>query len=196
MRIKIAATFVVTIALALTGQKAGACSGTHMSVTGSGSTDTNCLFNVGDSGYTLDVSIDSALTSAEGGSSTYEQGLVNSLLSDAQAGGTVNFNDGENDVTFTVPSGVNEITVTLTDANGQVISSSAEVLSGGTWTSQPTPAGCGGGTPPKPPLNTAIPGPGLNPPDNESAVNDIQGANLPLADEKGQGEGAMSGIIH
>ncbi len=194
MTTKLVGTLVVTISLAFAAQNAGACSGQHMSVTGSGSTDTNCLFNVGDNGYTVDVSIDQALTSAEGGSAAYEQGIVNDILTQAQATGSVNFNDGENDVSFNVPAGTNEVTVTLTDANGQVETSS-EVLAGGAWTSKATPAGCGGGTPPGPPLNLAVPGPGIDPDDNKAAMNDLQGANIPLADRNGQNEAGEIEVI-
>jgi hypothetical protein len=194
MRLNIVATFVVTAALAFAGQRAGAC-GTHMSVTNSGATDTNCLFNVGDSGYTLDVSIDQALTDT--GES--ESGMVSGILSTIPGSvpgspETVNFNNGESDITFTVPAGTDEITVTLTDANGNAVSET-EVLAGGSVQSVATPAGCGGAGPVGPKLNTAVPGPGLSPADLPAAVDDLQGADISGGDKLGAGESGSHLII-
>ncbi len=48
------------------------------------------------------------------------------------------------------------------------------------------PDPCGAQPPPPPalpPVNTAVPGPGVDPDDNKAAVNDLQGANVPLKDK-------------
>jgi hypothetical protein len=207
---KMMTSLAATVALAFLAQKAQACNGMHVSVTGTGAADSGCIFNV-------DTSMDAELTSiyvdanftngtvgesfAPQGEHAGEQALVQNIVNSVNGqapGGTVNYNDSESIFSFTIPAGAQEVTITLTDSNG-VVSSATDVLVNGTFQAASGGQGpCGpiaSPPPPAPPVNTAVPGPGLNPQDNESAVNDFQGANLPMNEDKGGNEAAMTGYI-
>jgi len=137
-------------ALAFVSHQAQSCDGTHLSTLTSGSGDANCIFNV-------DVSADAALTEADGTSGPYGTAVVlqeiESALSGQADGASINVTDNggnpgvdEGSVSFTVPQGVGEVVITVSDTDGD--SSTATLnLSNGSFT-----AGGGGGcTPPPPP---------------------------------------------
>jgi hypothetical protein len=200
---KLILTVMGIVALAFGGQSAFACGGQHMSVSGTGSNDTNCVFNV-------NVSIDSALTSAmdentwsvvngdwsANGTSTAagEQSIVDNMASSIvgmSPGGTVNYSDGEDNATFTIPQGVQEVQITLTDQNG-VKSTATDVVVNGKL----EPAGanadpCGLGNN-KPPVNTKAPDSHVNPADQSSAVDTQIKNSLPMNGEQGDNESNMT----
>jgi hypothetical protein len=175
---------LMTLALGFTAEKAQACA-THLSTVGTGSTDAGCLFNVS-------VSADDWVTKNEdefGG----ESGIVNditSALSGQGAPAEVNFefDGGEGDVSFQIPAGVHQVTITLTDQHGaqdsitEVLVNNKFQLQSSAPANAQNPCGPNGY---QPPLNTAVPGPGIDPNDNMSAMDDLQKANVPLADERG-----------
>ncbi len=200
---KVIAIVATSVALAFAGQHAQACTGQHFSVTNTSAGDTPCIFNV-------TVAMDDAYTSIlEGygapfggfqGSADY----IASQLNGQGDGGSVNitnanlgFATGEGDIQFTVPAGVGEVTVTVTGSDGSVASSS-DVLVNGAFESPAAAGGAGGCAPPPPPLppvNTAIPGPGLDPDDNKAAMNDLQKGSVPLNDHDGDDMGHRTGRV-
>ncbi len=197
---KLILTVMGIVGLAFGGQSALACGGQHMSVSGTGSNDMGCVFNV-------NVSIDSALTSAmdentwavvngdwqANGTSTAagEQSIVNNMassLTGTTPGGTVNYSDGEDNATFTIPQGAEEVTITLTDQNGVTSTATDVVVNGKLEPAGPNADPCGAG-PVKQPVNTKAPnGKGVDPQVQSSAVDtQIQPGNL-KDDEKAQAE--------
>ena len=185
---------LTTLTLAFAADRAHACA-THLSTTGTGSADVGCVFNVS-------VSADAWLTGNEGEFGG-EQGIANDIantLSGKAAPAEVNFefDGGEGDVAFQIPAGTHEVTVTVTDQNGAQ-EAITEVLVNNKFEAQAAapanaqnPCGPNGY---QPPLNGAVPGPGIDPDDNKAAMNDLQKANVPLADEKGNNEAGEREVI-
>jgi hypothetical protein len=203
---------LASVALVLGAKNAQSCNGTHIATVGTGNSDMGCVFNVD---IHADADFRDAFESEYYGN---EQGLVNDIASAINGvganGGSVDFQTVDGGVSFDVPAGVHEVTITLTNdgnMNGQhgidpnsgwtsgAQVTANEVLVNSTFTSQDTapanmqnPCGANGY---QPPLNMAVPGPGLDPNDNESAMNDIQKGDVPLADEKGQNQAGLKGVI-
>ncbi len=186
-----------------------ACNGQHLSTAGSGAGDTACVFNV-------DVHADNFASGYDTGQQFADQIASAMTGTGAPSEVDVTWMGAEGNVTFSIPAGVQEVTITVedtgangpnavVDANGWYwtpggnTGSTTEVLVNGHFETQ---AAAGGADPcaappppPPPPLNAAIPGPGLDPDDNKAAVNDLQGANVPIgkndADDKANRTGKV-----
>ena len=180
-------TTLAVAAMALIGQMAQACGGTHMSVTGTNSNDTGCIFNV-------NVGVDATITGAESGNLPgFDQTLATDIaasLNGQAPGVAVNLSDtslagwapGEGTVAFTVPAGAEEVVITVKDANGGT-SSVTDVLVNGKFEPASQAPGvdpCAGGTVQKDPGTTANTG-GVSPLEKAGALDADLGAKMPTA---------------
>ena len=202
----------VASVVALTAGRAQACQGQHMVTTGTGSPDAGCIFNV-------NVGIDATITDAEvqwnqqglagyNGIAAFDQTVADQVaqsLNGLGAPDAVNMNQttlagwggGENSIAFQVPMGTQEVTITVTDADGGQ-ATATEVAVNGTFTTQALAAGatpCAPVVPANPPVNPAIPGPGLDPDDNKAAMNAQMGGNVPLNDHDGDDRANRKGKV-
>lgn len=208
---KAISALVTSVALAFAGQQAQACYGEHVATSGSGAGDAACIFNV-------NVYADNDYSAMETGQQ-WADSLAGQVAATGAAAGTnveIGSIQQETDVTFSIPAGVTEVTITVQDtaANGTgtqevygagtgalqgtndgyyynsdgSVGSATLVLQNGTFqVAQGPPPACVPPPPPQPPLNAAVPGPGIDPDDNKAAVNDLQGANMLQGNNGGQG---------
>ncbi len=110
---RVITTLLVTVALVAAAKSAQSCGASHIATTGTGSADMGCVFDVS-------VSADTIFRDTfESGFYNGEQGLVNDIggaLTNLGAdGGPVNFSTVDGTVSFQVPSGAKEVTITLTN---------------------------------------------------------------------------------
>ena len=197
---KMITAIAASVALAFAGQRAQACTGQHFSVTNTVASDVGCIFNV-------TVSMDATYsTLINGAADAVSASYIASQLNGQGDGGSVNVTNaeagyatGEGNIQFTVPAGVGEVIVTV-DATDGSQGSATEVLVNGQF--QAAPGGAGGGcaappppAPVTPPVNTAVPGPGIDPDDNKAAMNDLQKGNVPLNDHDGDDMGHRTGKV-
>ncbi len=200
------------VALAFAGQQARACSGLHMATSGTNSNDAGCIFNVSVYADNFESAIDTGQQWAD---------TLASAFAGAAPGANVTYNTGEADVTFTIPANAQEVEITVTDTalngtgtvwvdpatgqanqwgyyynNGGSVGTSTMVLENGKYAAAAAPVGlCNPPPPPAPPLNTAIPGPGIDPDDNKAAMNDLQQGNVPLNDHDGDDRANRTGKV-
>jgi hypothetical protein len=190
-------TLLVGLFTGLLATSAFACSGTHYATTGTTNTDLSCVFNVAvDINYDITDQVNAG-NFIQFGDSALVGDVVNQIQGQSNASTIdVTYTDEEGTISFQVPAGTDYISLTISDTAGSA--STDLVFQNGSFQNSPgapAPSACTPPTPPPPPLNTAVPGPGINPNDNESALNDNQRANVPLADEHGDPEGLMKGYI-
>jgi hypothetical protein len=179
-------TTLAVAALMYVGQMAMAC-GSHMSVSNTGSQDAGCIFNV-------NVGVDSLLTGAESNTPTFDSTLATDIaasLNGDAPGMAVNLSGtslagwggGENDIAFTIPTGAQEVVITVKDANGGT-SSVTDVLVNGKFEPASQAPGvdpCAAGTqnpPPPATTNTGDPGPQ----EQAAALDANEGAKIGKAD--------------
>ncbi len=201
---KAIAAIVTSVALGFAGQ-AQACTGQHLATVGTSSNDAACIFNVDVHADWYAAGIDSGQTFAD---------MIAQQLDGQAAGASVNmsWDSGEGNVQFSVPAGMTEVTITVEDSSdtsshagtnyfaaGGSSGSTTEVLVNGKFESQAAAGGASGACvpppPPLPPVNTAVPGPGLDPDDNKAAMNDLQKGNVPLSDHDGDDMGHRTGKV-
>jgi hypothetical protein len=200
-------TALTMVALVFAAKSAQSCGSNHIATTGTGSADMGCVFNV-------DVSADTIFRdSFESNVYNGEQGLVNDIggaLSNIGAsGGAVNFQTVDGTVSFTVPAGAQEVTITLTndgDMSGWhgvsadqgwtagAQASATFILENGQWVPQSTAPGldpCSAPQAPPAAPTTAAPTatPGVDPMETAAAVDAQLQAKLPLGSHGGDNEG-------
>jgi len=106
---------VTIVAMAFVGQRAQSCSGTHISTTGTGSADMNCITQ-GNIDYTANSTVDVPF------GQSFDNQMLTDVINQITAGGPgtqVNVQDWagtnlEAQIQFTVPSGAHEVTFNIT----------------------------------------------------------------------------------
>ncbi len=198
---KAIAAVVTSVALGLAGQ-AQACTGQHLAVNGTSSADAGCIFNV-------DVHAD-WYAAGQDTAQDVADSIAASMAGVGSPGAVnVSYYGGEGEVDFQIPAGVGEVTITVDNSStvgGNYYGTnywtaggpSATVtldLNNGTFQVAPNGGGCAPPPPPAPPLNAAVPGPGIDPDDNKAAMNDLQMGNVPLNDHDGDDRANRTGKV-